>query len=69
MAYWRPLRGLLGAGEGGRSWPSRSSAESLPERALTFLLVGGFVFVELGSDIFGRVFRVVGLARRLADLI
>jgi hypothetical protein len=25
-AYFLPLRGVLGAGEGGRSWPSRSSA-------------------------------------------
>lgn len=68
MAYWRPLRGLLGAGEGGRSWPSRSSPDSLPERALIFLFVGVFAVVELESDIFGRTFRAVGLARRLANL-
>lgn len=29
-AYFLPLRGVLGAGDGGRLWPSRSSAGSLP---------------------------------------
>lgn len=69
MAYCLPLLGLLGAGEGGRSCPSRSSPDNLPERALIFLFVGGFAFVELESDIFGSAFRAVGPARRLAAWI
>lgn len=68
MAYCLPLLGLLGAGDGGRSWPSRSNPDILPEMALIFLFVGRFAFVELESDIFGA-FRVVGPARQLAALI
>lgn len=29
-AYFRPFRGLDGAGEGGRLWPSRSTERALP---------------------------------------
>jgi hypothetical protein len=41
-AYFLPLRGVLGAGEGGRSWPSRSSAEGAlplePSPAMVFTM-------------------------------
>jgi hypothetical protein len=67
-AYFRPLRGVLGAGEGGRSWPSRSSAVgALPlEPSPTMVLTDGRLTVlerrvaGLGCSLRGakRVWRV-----------
>ena len=53
-AYWRPLRGLDGAGDGGRSWPSRSTFRRALFKA--FILLSEFVDIcaeveELDSDI------------------
>ena len=53
MLYWRPFRGLDGAGEGGRSWPSRSTCE----KALLIAESLGFcsgVDEEPESDIVGE---------------
>ena len=36
-AYFLPFRGLEGAGEGGRSWPSKSSFEKAFPRPFDFL--------------------------------
>jgi hypothetical protein len=62
-AYFLPLRGVLGAGEGGRLWPSRSRAAGalLFELSPAMVIVGLFIVVVV-------VGRIAGFLRGVAML-
>jgi hypothetical protein len=47
-AYFLPLRGVLGAGEGGRSWPSRSRGAGPLLLELSAAIVGFVVEADCG---------------------